>query len=212
MCWHMRVLGEVGGSSCFGPIKREENTHGNFLFNTSEKSAGVGASGMIPSGLRATTVWPPPHSLLGCCPPSPWNKVAIATHLTSTNTSSTWRNLLFLLHQNKGLNLPPVFLGFASIWFLYWKQPAWVSLDLGYESICGPSFVSVWQSSHFNAKPLATEKWAGRGMNAGGDPTGSALGDNVKQEAGRITRSHITSPQDSFQTDREMRADFQADL
>lgn len=49
-------------------------------------------------------------------------------------------------------------------------------------------------------------------MNAGGDPTVSALGDNVKQEAGRITRSHITSPQDSFQTDREMRADFQADL
>lgn len=52
----MRVHGEVGGSSCFGPIKREENTHGNFLFNIPEKSAGVGASGMVPSGLRAMTV------------------------------------------------------------------------------------------------------------------------------------------------------------
>lgn len=59
---------------------------------------------------------------------------------------------------------------------------------------------------------MATEKWAGRGMDAGGDPTGSALGDSVKQGAGRIIRSHITSPRDSLQIGREMWAYFQADL
>lgn len=56
------------------------------------------------------------------------------------------------------------------------EWPTWIILDLGYWPITMSCFISMWWSSQCNEKPRTTEKWARKRVNAGMNPTVSAVG------------------------------------